>query len=82
LPYLAGYEFPLPFGLLAFASWVIPVPLGSSVALAVDLLENPDPIGVITFHMLEIRLERVPPLLRGWGVLELDSSDRIPYLDS
>lgn len=54
LPYPAGYEFPLPFGLLAFAFWVIPIPLGSSVALAVDLLENPDPIGVITFHMFEM----------------------------
>jgi hypothetical protein len=38
LPYPAGYVFPVPFGVLAFASWAFLFPLKSSASLAVGLL--------------------------------------------
>jgi len=38
LPYPAGYVFPVPFGVLAFASWAFLLPLKGCVFLAVDLL--------------------------------------------
>lgn len=69
LPYPAGYEFPLPFGLPTFASWVFLFPLKSCAFPCGQAYCTcgTDFIGVTTFHTSEIRPGGVPPLWRGLG---------------
>src|SRR5579872_2070276 len=65
LPYPAGYGFPLPFGcwlsLLrpSLPHWRLLLSLRSAY------WSGPDSIGVATFRAIEIRLRRMPSLLRG-----------------
>ena len=56
-----------PFGVSAFASWVLLRPLGSCAFLAVGLpaVDPPDPNGVVMLRMNKIRPGRAPPLPRG-----------------
>ena len=69
LPYPPGYDFPLPYRLVAFASWTLILPLGFWAFVAIGLLAHstvgPDPIGVVMFHIVEMQSGWVPSVLRG-----------------
>ena len=61
-------RFPAAFRPPAFASRVIPSPPRLSAFLTVGLPDQPsgpDPVGVTTFHTIEMRPGWVPPLPRG-----------------
>jgi len=75
-PYPAGYVFPVPFGVLAFASWTILSRwrICRRCRWFTGLKDNflpfdQTPIGVITFRTVEMRLGWASSVLRGHGVL-------------
>ena len=80
LPYPAGYEFPLPYGVAAFASWTFLFPLGSFPFLAVWVLtyrvlpvsHGQTPSGFPRFTPLRCDWRGTLSLHRGLGVLTGD----------
>jgi len=56
---------PVAFRLLAFASWTFLCPLGDQPPLRLAFRFPPDPIGVATFRIRELRLGRVLSIPRG-----------------
>lgn len=75
--------FPSPFGVPALASWTVLLPPGSWASLTVGLPgQVPDPDGVFTFRMVEIRPGWALSVPRGGGVLRgwlLVTSRRLPF---